>query len=478
MLDTILNLQTDKKKELIRKLLLSDFWKFVKYMDVKKDGKEIIYDIDLYHRFCNKLQNITKNTMILLPRRFAKTLIAELFIVWYIINYPNKSIALFGDTLRKSKKILKAVHSFLRSPKITSIFGNILADNGNNQEQLTLTIRDTTAKESNVEVYGIDIPIQSIRADLVIYEDIIGMDFIKSRAIRETTFDNFFAIRPTLESNSKQIYIGTRYAYDDLPAFIKRQNEITNEWEIIEESVYDDYGNVQYPEIISEKELNIIKESMPTSFFASQYLNKPIASENAVFLPNTYKTFSNIIGITFPYIFFGVDLAVMKDRKQGDLSSIVVCGKDGKGTLYLLDASHTREGIEDLYTKIKTLFKKWSPKRIYIEAIGAFDFIYNEIKKLSQQDSIYLPVYKLMTQSTNKEIRIETTLEPLLRSEYLLIPDKSYIGNNQSLNRLINEEMVYFDRNKDTNNDDLLDAFEIAIRFLKTSSSMTQIQNF
>ena len=62
----------------------------------------------------------------------------------------------------------------------------------------------------------------------------------------------------------------------------------------------------------------------------------------------------------------------------------------------------------------------------------------------------------------NKEMRIEVTLIPLLKTGKLKLPQKGLYADNPSLKKLIEVEMSFFNPTSRTNKDDLLDALEIA----------------
>jgi hypothetical protein len=112
------------------------------------------------------------------------------------------------------------------------------------------------------------------------------------------------------------------------------------------------------------------------------------------------------------------------------------------------------------------MYRKWKPSQIYVEAISGFQFAYDYIYSESKKDGTYLPLNSITTQKDNKNIRLET-LEPLFRNADLLIPPEHTIRNNKGLEKLIYEEMAYFDRLKSDNRDDMLDALEMAVRHIK-----------
>jgi len=349
---------------------------------------------------------------------------------------------------------------------ITSLFGEeILATVGNTMTQITLRDRTTGKKEPNLTAYSITSSIQGLRADLVIYEDIIGEQFKTSADTRRSIFSNFSAIIPTLEKTAKQIYIGTRWTIDDLPARIKEANEKKKAWDIIEEQALDEEGDAKYPEILDIEELETIRNSvgMSNAFFSSQYLNKAIAEDNAIFNLELYKirhrykaTDDFIINILC-----GVDLAL---GGGNDYSSLAIIGLGEDNKLYVLDGySSNNTDIDAFFEKINDNVSHFLEKitAIVVEDNAAFSYAYKKYQEYNFINEYNLPLRNL-TSTKNKNLRIDTTLRNRLRLGNLLLPDESLIEESDHLKGLIHE-MTYFDMSTDKNQDDRLDSLSIAV---------------
>lgn len=379
------------------------------------------------------------------------------------------------DVREKAHKILNSAKTMIRTNKnLGMMFGKkLLAKYGNDASKLTLSTRTSSRKEPNVQAYSMLQTPQSLRADLTIFEDVISHRYKTSIRIKEKTDKNFEAVIPILEKNAKILYIGTRFHYDDLPAQIKKSNALTNKWNIIEISAEDGNGNATYPEIMDKEELDRLKLSISYSFYASQYLNKPISKEETLFHTEDYGYYKRMPDRNyFKSIIAGVDLAVSTDV-NADNRAIVLVGLGQDNKMYLLDAYATKEKLDLFYESMKRYYGKWKPERVYVEANGAFRAVYDNFADKSVKDGSYLPLSDVVN-TKNKELRIELTLLPLLKNEMLMLPDRSIYPSNESLKTLIDVELSFFNPSIHSNKDDLLDALEIACSKIKNMASSSK----
>jgi len=448
------------KKSELRKILLNDFFAFVMYMDIQRKGKSLVPDHWLYRKVCNDISQLDKNTMILLPRRHLKTLIASLFITWYIIKYPNNAVMIITDTRKKGIKLLKGIKSFfLRHKGLKAIFPDRLAKFGNNEDTLTLTTRTTFAKEPNVAVYSIEQAIQSARADLLLEEDIISDKFVKSNANRDMVRTNLESLEAILESDSKTVVTGTRYTIDDPYGDIITENKETNEWNITSYGVYLEDGSPLCPYIMDAEEIRKKRKKHTPFFFASQYLNNPINNEINIFNIGLYPRYK-----TIPHIEYVMMASDLSDGEGGNKNTLDIIGVSDDGKYYLLDAyGNNRIDSENFYYVIRQYYELYKDKclNIFIELNRNGKTIlrdtFNRLKELNKDTMKFTGVNNM----ENKNIRIEK-LEPLLRSGDLLLPSDELIKDGAGLFELI-EELRSFNYTTTKNQDDYIDALSTVV---------------
>lgn len=474
------NFTEKQRKEILRQYILSNFWLFVNFMDVRDESdptKKLIPDIPLYKGLCHNLQYSKKDTMILLPRKFRKSLLtSQLFSIWHMLKYPNRTIGILTATYDLVTAITTGIKNFFENHEgLKDLFPEVKLTKATDKE-IKLSIRTTTRKEPNLKAFSIDSGrFAGFRADLLIFDDVVDDNWLgMTEHVKKKQLQTFYGAFQMRETTARMFYLGTRYNHDDIAGELIKRNEFTGNWKIFIESVYDESRNAKFPEIMDIDEIKSYEDELPPAIFSAQYLNSPIVGENAIFKVDTYKRYATDVFILKKYlksVVIGVDLAVMKSRDKGDFSTAVAVGLDNNGIMYLLDATDTRTSIEDLYNQIELMCELWKPREVIVEAISGFRFAYNRLVEKSRERNAQIPFRELSRQKDNKNLRIESGLEHLLRNGTLQLPSRNQMLSNPSLKKLVEKEMIYFDKNNANNLDDLLDAFEIAVRHLKHNNS-------
>lgn len=460
-------------------IILSDFYKFVIWLDERDENKEnrpplIPHGNSLYKNICNSLQDNDQYMIIALPRKFRKSYLIRIYIVWKLLNNPNLNIILVSETSAKSIDSLDKIRKLLTTnEKILKLFGdNLLYYKDNNEKKLTLSSRKTTKGGYNVEIFGINNAITGSRSDIVIFDDVIGEMFKEATLqAKKKDISRFYSVFPTLETYSKVIYIGTRWCKGDLIDILMERDD-DNEWKTYIESVFDDNGNIKHPEIMNKEEIEKQKRMLPPVFFSAQYENRIIAEENQIFKIDEYKRYTEIEENLSKGI-IGVDLSL---GEGGDQNALVVIGIGNTGKIYVIDAFNSSNVLLDqFYDVIKRFYTKYNDivKDVVIEGISGFKYACDKFKERNRDNNDGIPFRVIKSQSKSKNTRIQTALEPFLRTERLILPSEAVLrkkinGNyiNKSLRDLI-EELTFFDIENKQNKDDLIDALALTIDEIK-----------
>lgn len=463
----------------LKSIILSSFYKFVIWLDERDENKEyrpplIPHGNKLYKDICNSLQDSDQYMIIALPRKFRKSYLIRIYIVWKLLNNPNLNIILVSETSSKSIDSLDKIRKLLtKNEKIVKLFGDdLLYYKDNNEKKLTLNSRKTTKGGYNVEIFGINNAITGSRSDIVIFDDVIG-EMFKEATIQAKNKDisRFYSVFPTLEAYSKVIYIGTRWCKGDLIDLLIEKDEDT-EWKTYIESVFDDNGDVKHPEIMNKEEIEKQRRMLPPVFFSAQYENRIIAEENQIFKIDEYKRYTEIEEKLNTGI-IGVDLSL---GEGGDQNALVVVGYGNKGKIYVVDAFSSNNILLDkFYDVIRSFYMKYSDivKDVLIEGISGFKYACDKFKERNRNNNDGIPFRIIKSQSKSKNTRIQTALEPFLRTGRLVLPSETVLrekinGNyiNKSLRSLL-EELTFFDIENRQNKDDLIDALALTIDEIK-----------
>lgn len=446
----------------LKDILLNDFWKFVKFMNIKKENKTLIPHrkiTNLYYNICKKLEELNKNTLILLPRRHLKTLIASLFITWYSIKYPDNAVIILTDTRKKGIRLLRGIKNFFYyHQNFKNIFSEYtLSRKGNNEDTFTLGNRKTFAKEPNIAVYSIEQPVQSARADLVVYEDIVSDKFTVSEANRKMVRTNLQSINAILEKNSKKLVTGTRYTIDDPYNDIIQNSE---NWDIISHSIFDNEHekDILCSYVMAINEVEKIKKEVTPSFFASQYLNSPISSVSNPFTLEDYAIFDSIDMKGMVKKVLSVDLS---DGIGKDLNAFTIVTQNKKNELFIWDCFGSNEiDTINLYWKIYNYVKKYNIDTVLVELNrNGKTILENTFYRLDHENNHNINFVGIQN-TENKHIRIEK-LEPIFRSKRLLL-------HKSNLPDLIEEIRYYNPYSKKSINIDILDSLATAVNYLES----------
>lgn len=203
------------------------------------------------------------------------------------------------------------------------------------------------------------------------------------------------------------------------------------------------------------EKLWIIKLSVGSKAWGTEYMNNPIDTENAIFQVGSYPRHSfdpNYFIKSPDYdVYFGVDWSLGKEK--GDRSVCVALAKHKSSSkLYLVEYFAERMKPNLFMDKICDLSLKYQPVLIGTETNMAQEYMSDELR--SRLQSRGYPGYtrvKGVHQKQKKELRIEL-LQPLLEKNTLLLPNGI---------ELLEEEMMAFPNGK---HDDILDALSLSVK--------------
>jgi predicted phage terminase large subunit-like protein len=145
-----------------------------------------------------------------------------------------------------------------------------------------------------------------------------------------------------------------------------------------------DFSEILWPEQYPRERLEAIRagyaaQSNPEGY-AQEYLNKPIAIENAFFNPDYFFDFDRdddkALLPNMEY-FAAADFAI-SEKERADYTAIVVCGVDPDGKVYVVDARRGKWDADAIISELIAVQKMWQPNIFTFEtakidkAIGPF----------------------------------------------------------------------------------------------------------
>jgi len=389
-----------------------------------------------------------KKYLQLWPRGHGKTTGIILYILWLIGLYPDIHIQIVSKTASQAESICTALMTIIEHDQnYIRLFGNLKLSNPIRwTNQQFIIERKEISKNPTVKATGLMGPITGGRNDLIICDDIIDEENIRTRLQLEKVSTWFNKILyPTLYPWGGIIVIGTRWSYADIYA------ELLEKWQNSVLSAIQEDGSVLWPEYWPLSKLEERRNEIGTIIFNCQYQNDPTGMEGDLLkaewlIPYEQEPPAHITK------YAGVDPAL----GEGDYQAIATLGYDritNQG--YLLDVWADKMPFPQFLRKLKQQHTLHDYAKIYVES-NAFQKVLTFLPEIRE-----LPTVPTATMK-DKESRF-IAMSSHFESKRVLI-------NPLMLNRSeFWTEWVQFPRGV---HDDALDAVELVIRNIMKSATM------
>lgn len=378
------------EKDVARKSLVA-FTEYLNYDNAPFQEEWLNF---LEHKFSplKDYPNRSKKFLLLWPRGHAKTEITTInYVSWLIGNNPNIHINIVTKTASLAESILTALITRLETDKnYKELFGEIKPKNARKWTSQQLIVkRNEISKNPTVKASGLMGPITGGRSHLIICDDLIDEENIRTRLQIEKASTWFNKVLlPTLYPWGGIIAIGTRWSYYDI------YSNLLQTWPHDVKKAIKDDGTALWPEYWSLEKLEQKRVDIGTIFFNCQYQNDPTGLEGTLLKAEWLYPWETPPP---PSIlkFAGVDPAL----GEGDQQGIATFGFDrvtNQG--YLIDVWSKTVPFPLFLEKLNQLHTLHNYSKIYLES-NAFQKILMFIPEIKN-----LPTAPTHT-SRNKESR-------------------------------------------------------------------------
>jgi phage terminase large subunit-like protein len=376
----------------------------------------------------------------LAPREtFKSTFFVVTAAIAILLSNPNLTILIAGETQGNADAHLKEIKSKYESERFQEVFGDWVSPNLWREDAINVSKRTIITKEANIETAGIGKSLTGKHYDVVICDDIVGMEDRDSDAKRKDTFGFFNGLFDVLKKESGCLLgTGTRWHQEDLYAHIidrlapDMEHQGVGKFHVSVIPAHDpDTKAINYPELLPEtrlQELRTVKQGedgVDISTFMAQYELAPLDPSTQIF---KQFHFINPVGLTYSRFAQWTDPS-LGESKDSDYSAIITVGKisegEHKGKVLCL--------IADINRRSPTNIIK-DHNRVYREVHAQFPDIDNcvaieqngfaGLKDFANADSLKdeneIPVpTRAVANTENKDIRIKS-LEPAISTGMLL----------------------------------------------------------
>lgn len=302
-----------------------------------------------------------------------------------IILLPNTRTMFMRKTDTDVKEVIKQVQKILMDPHtqyfVKCIYG----------VQLQLTVQSATEVSTNLAIdikgtsqlvgMGCGSSLTGKHFDIIFTDDIVNIKDRISRAERDNTKIIYQELQNVKNRTGRIFNTGTPWHKDDCFCIMPPAEK----WDCYREEV---------KEVISDDELEHIRESMLPSLFAANYELRHIASEDVIFTrPKTGADPSHCIDGTMH-----IDAAYDGE----DWTAVTVIGiKSGKPYLY---GWTKRAHVEDCYDEIEAIYNRFRCRKLYMESNADKGFSARDLKHRGLRSASY-------HESMNKFMKITTYLK-------------------------------------------------------------------
>ena len=354
-----------------------------------------------------------------------KTTTLSLFFALHTIIKPNETILYFRKTDSDVAEIARQTKNILSSGCIREIvnilYGVKFSLLKSTSNEISTNLATGVSGSSQILGLGIGTSITGKHADIVVTDDIVNIKDRISAAERERTKIAYMELQNIKNRGGRFINTGTPWHKED--AFALMPN--------IEK--FDCYQTG----LMSEAEIEDIKESMTASLFAANYELRHIASEEVIFAERPIDSPIEFVQNAICHLdsaFFG------KDYTAFTAMNFV----NGKFYIY---GKCWRKNVQDCYIDIYNDYTRLGLGKCYNEINADKGIVARDLKRIGMRMATY-------NEGTNKHIKIVTYLKAIWKYvEFVEGTDPEYI------------DMIY-DYNEDAEHDDAPDSAACLARLL------------
>lgn len=289
----------------------------------------------IHKDICDSLEKDSLKEVLEIPRdHFKSTICSECFPMWRALPFTNKDEAYIRSLGYTDEYIrwMRHVHdqdtrNLLVSANITNaaklgrridfhyhnngffrgLFPEIQPDKSDLWSSFSMTQkRSKTATsaqgEGTFDFLGVGAALQSRHYDLIVEDDLVGMDALDSELVMQGIIDYhklligaFDSVPGRPDLSGDEIVVGNRWQYEDLNAYLRKfekEFSITTHSAIGGCCAKHPYGIPIFPEEFNKKRLDSIQQRLGTYFYSCQYLNSPAPPGEEKFKESNLRWFT------------------------------------------------------------------------------------------------------------------------------------------------------------------------------------------
>lgn len=312
-----------------------------------------------------------------------KTTDVSIALALILILYPNLRIAFMRKTDGDTKEVVAQVKKMLQNERTAvitdAIWGAPVQLLTDNRAEITTNLTNDPRGSAQLRTSGTSGSLTGQHYDIIFTDDIINLSDRKSRAERERIKDIYRELQNLRNRGGRIINTGTPWHVDDA-------------FSIMPEAEKWDWRSM--PDVISEDEVNDLRQRTTPSLFAANYELRHIPSDDVIFVnPQTGAD---------PHLVEQGECQVDAAYYGEDFTAFSAMNRHG-GKLYVYGRMW-RKHVQDVEPLIAADYKRLKLGRMYLENNADKGYSAREFKELGVRVAPY-------AEKLNKHVKIVTHLK-------------------------------------------------------------------
>lgn len=365
-----------------------------------------------HHEMWNLCCSENPRVAIAAPRGHAKsTAITHAYILAMMLFRVKSFCLLVSDTEGQAAEFLGDIKAELTgNDALRSTFGikKILKDTETN---IVVQFKDN--EKFRIQAKGSEQKVRGLkwggkRPDLIVGDDLENDDIVMN-PLRREKFRRWFmnALVPCGSDTCWIRIVGTILHLDSM---LQRLLDDKTWKHLFYEAHNPDFSEILWPEQYSKKRLLAIRDGYlaqnDPEGYAQEYLNRPIAIENAFFNQDYFLDFERRDGkAILPNLeyYAAADFAI-SEKEKADYTAILICGVCPEGRVYVVDARRFRGDADAIISELIAVQKMWKPHVFTFETAKIDKAIGPSLDREMIRQKTYLNIIK-MTPTQSKTAR-------------------------------------------------------------------------
>jgi len=382
---------------------------------------------DMAEAFERVAAGTCKRLIINMPPRHTKSEFASYLLpAWFLGRFPHKKVIQTSHTAELAVGFGRKVRNLVDTEVYKSIFPGVGL-----QSDSKAAGRWATNKGGDYFAIGVGGAVTGKGADVLIIDDPHSEQEAALAESNSDVYDKTYewytsGPRQRLQPGGAIIIVMTRWSKKDLTGQVVKAaaQRDTENWEVIQFPAILDDGEPLWPEFWPLKQLEALRDELPSNKWQAQYMQTPTSEVSAIVKREWWKIWEHEDPPPCNFIIQSWDTAFLKTERS-DYSAQTTWGvfyKDNdvgvsSANIILLNSFKKRMEFPELKQKAYEDFKEWQPDSLIVEAKASGAPLVFELRAMG------IPVQEFTPSKGNDKIARLNAVADIFASGRVWVPD-------------------------------------------------------